>query len=153
MRPRRRLRPANGYLALTIAASVGCGERESTPSDADAAQPTPDAAQPPIPEDYVRIEPGDFTMGSPENELRRIDNESLHRVTLMRAFALKATEVTQAEWRAVIGNDPSEFADCGDTCPVEMVSWIDAVDYVNRLSDMESCPGATRMTLSERSRA
>jgi formylglycine-generating enzyme required for sulfatase activity len=139
------------YLTLTLAACVGCGDSESAPSDADAAQPTPDAAQPtpdaaqaPIPEGYVRIEPGEFTMGSPEDELRlglgRFGDETQHRVTITRAFALKATEVTQAEWRSVMGTDPSGFADCGDTCPVEQVSWFDAVDYVNRVSDAEGLP-------------
>jgi formylglycine-generating enzyme required for sulfatase activity len=135
------------YLTLTLAACAGCGESESTPSDTDAAQPTPDAAPPapdaaqtPIPEGYVRIEPGEFTMGSPEDELGRGDDETQHRVTVTRAFALKATEVTQAEWRAVMGTDPSGFADCGDTCPVEQVSWFDAVDYVNRVSDAEGLP-------------
>jgi formylglycine-generating enzyme required for sulfatase activity len=106
----------------------------------DAAPPTPDAAQTPIPEGYVRIEPGEFTMGSPEDELGRFGDETQHRVTVTRAFALKATEVTQAEWRAVMGTDPSGFADCGDTCPVEQVSWFDAVDYVNRVSDAEGLP-------------
>jgi formylglycine-generating enzyme required for sulfatase activity len=135
------------YLTLTLAACAGCGESESTPSDTDAAQPTPDAAQAtpdaaqtPIPEGYVRIEPGEFTMGSPEDELGRFGEETQHRVTVTRAFALKATEVTQAEWRAVMGTDPSGFADCGETCPVEMVSWFDAVDYVNRVSDAEGLP-------------
>ncbi len=150
-KPRRGTSPAGLYLTLTLAACAGCGESESTPSDADAAQPTPDAAPPtpdaaqaPIPEGYVRIEPGEFTMGSPEDELRlglgRFGDETQHRVTVTRAFALKATEVTQAEWRAVMGTDPSGFADCGDTCPVEQVSWFDAVDYVNRVSDAEGLP-------------
>jgi formylglycine-generating enzyme required for sulfatase activity len=192
------------YLTLTLAACAGCGESESTPSDADAAQPapdaaqptpdaaqptpdaaqptpdaaqptpdaaqatpdaaqptpdaaqptpdaaqptpdaaqpTPDAAQPPIPEGYVRIEPGEFTMGLPEDELGRFgDVETRHQVTITRAFLMKTTEVTQAEWRAVMGTDPSGFADCGETCPVEMVSWFDAVDYVNRVSDAEGLP-------------
>ena len=153
-KPRRGTSPAGLYLTLTLAACAGCGESESTPSDADAAQPTPDAVQPtpdaaqptpdaaqtPIPEGYVRIEPGEFTMGSPEDELGRFGDETQHRVTVTRAFALKATEVTQAEWRAVMGTDPSGFADCGDTCPVEQVSWFDAVDYVNRVSDAEGLP-------------
>jgi formylglycine-generating enzyme required for sulfatase activity len=139
-KPRRGTSPAGLYLTLTLAACAGCGESESTPSDADAAQPTPDAAQTPIPEGYVRIEPGEFTMGSPEDELGRFGDETQHRVTVTRAFALKATEVTQAEWRAVMGNNPSGFRNCGDTCPVERVSWFDAVDYVNRVSDAEGLP-------------
>jgi formylglycine-generating enzyme required for sulfatase activity len=106
----------------------------------DAAQPTPDAAQPPILGVYVRIEPGEFTVGSPEDELGREGDETRHQVTITRAFLMKTTEVTQAEWRSVMGTDPSYFADCGDTCPVERVSWFDAVDYVNRVSDAEGLP-------------
>ncbi len=89
---------------------------------------------------YVRIEPGVFTMGSPAGELGGRRSEAQHQVTITRAFALKATEVTQAEWRAVMGTDPSWFVNCGDTCPVEQVSWLNAVDYVNRLSDAEGLP-------------
>jgi formylglycine-generating enzyme required for sulfatase activity len=151
MRPRRGTSPVGLYLTLTLAACAGCGESESTPSDADAAQPTPDAArptpdaaqptpdaaQPPILGVYVRIEPGEFTMGSPADELGHEDKETQHRVAITRAFALKATEVTQAEWRSVMGSNPSGFANCGDTCPVEVVSWYEAVDYVNRVSDAE----------------
>ena len=92
---------------------------------------------------YVRIEPGVFTMGSPVDELGRGADETQHQVTITRAFLMKTTEVTQAEWQAVMGNNPSYFAAggggaaCGADCPVEQVSWNDAVDYVNRLSDAE----------------
>jgi formylglycine-generating enzyme required for sulfatase activity len=96
----------------------------------------------------VRIEPGAFTMGSPAGELGNAAGaETQHRVTITRAFALKTTEVTQAEWRAVMGYNPSGFRNCGDTCPVERVSWFDAVDYVNRLSNaagLASCYDANR---------
>ena len=86
---------------------------------------------------YVRIEPGVYTMGSPAGELGRYADEVQHQVTITRAFLMKTTEVTQEEWQAVMGNNPSRFAACGATCPVEQVSWNDAVDYVNRLSDAE----------------
>lgn len=89
---------------------------------------------------YVRIEPGQFTMGSSADELGRAADEILHQVTLTRAFALRITEVTQEEWVSVMGNNPSEFLDCGGGCPVEMVSWNAAVDYVNRLSDLAGLP-------------
>jgi formylglycine-generating enzyme required for sulfatase activity len=91
---------------------------------------------------YVRIEAGAFWMGSPEGELGRDPtNETRHRVTLSRAFALKVTEVTQAEWRAMMGNvvEPS-FVNCGDACPMESVSWEDAVAYCNALSQREGLP-------------
>ena len=55
---------------------------------------------------------------------------------------MKQTEVTQKEWSTLIGNNPSGFRDCGEDCPVENVSWYDAVYYANRLSEtknLESC--------------
>ena len=52
------------------------------------------------------------------------------------------TEVTQGEWKALMGSNPSYFKDCGDDCPVEEVSWFDAVKYANALSrraGLEEC--------------
>jgi formylglycine-generating enzyme required for sulfatase activity len=43
-------------------------------------------------------------------------------------------EVTQAEWRSVMGSNPSKFGNCGDTCPVEKVSWDDAQAYIQKLN-------------------
>ena len=43
-------------------------------------------------------------------------------------------EVTQAEWRAVMGSNPSKFADCGDNCPVEKVSWDDVQAFILKLN-------------------
>ena len=45
-------------------------------------------------------------------------------------------EVTQGEWRAVMGNNLSRFSDCGDTCPVEQVSWNDAQEFIQKLNAM-----------------
>jgi formylglycine-generating enzyme required for sulfatase activity len=91
-------------------------------------------------EGFVSIPPGTFTMGSPEDEPFRGRDELLHDVTLTRAFWLQATEVTQRQWEAVMGSNPSHFADCGHECPVENVSWEEVVRYLNRLSDMEGLP-------------
>jgi len=105
-------------------------------------------AAPAIPPGYVRIAPGAFTMGSPAGELGRIAEEVQHQVTITWAFLMKTTEVTQAEWQAVMGANPSGFAACGGNCPVEQVSWNDAVDYVNRLSDaagLARCYNANRV--------
>ena len=44
-------------------------------------------------------------------------------------------EVTQAEWISVMGNNPSKFKSCGDTCPVEKVSWDDVQIYIQRLNE------------------
>ena len=91
---------------------------------------------PEAPDGFVLIEPGMFTMGSPTDEPGRWDHETEHAVTLTRAFYLSETEVTQAQWLAVMGTNPSNRSDC-DACPVEEVSWNDAVDYCNALSALE----------------
>ncbi|MBI2375216.1 MAG: formylglycine-generating enzyme family protein [Deltaproteobacteria bacterium] len=103
-----------------------------------------------LPTGYVVIPAGTFTMGSPSGEPGRVSNETQHQVTLMRSFWLKATEVTQAEWRDVMGTNPSRFTTCGDACPVEQVSWNDAVDYVNALSRREGLPECYGGTVSAR---
>jgi len=45
-------------------------------------------------------------------------------------------EVTQAEWRGVMGNNPSKFNKCGDDCPVDKVSWDDVQEYLKKLNTM-----------------
>ncbi len=91
------------------------------------------------PTGYVAIQPGTFTMGSPPSEAGRDTDERQHRVRITRGFWLKATEVTQREWTAVMGSNPSQHSSCGN-CPVEMVSWFDAVKYCNALSRKEGLP-------------
>ena len=85
---------------------------------------------------YVRINPGRFEMGSPADEELRYDNETQHEVVLTRAFLMKTTEVTQAEWSSVMGTNPSAHSGCSN-CPVEQVSWDDAVEYLNELSSRD----------------
>jgi len=68
---------------------------------------------------------GEFTMGSPAGEAERQDDEVQHRRVIRKPYYLGVTEVTQAQWRAVMKDtelaDPSRFK--GDDLPVEMVSW------------------------------
>ena len=92
--------------------------------------------QVPVPEGFVLIPAGAFTMGSPEDEPGRHTNETQHLVTLTRPFFLQSTEVTQAQWLAVIGDNPSYHSDCS-TCPVETVDWYAVTAYANRLSNAE----------------
>ena len=93
----------------------------------------------------VKVEAGTFTMGSPVGEADREDDESQHRVTLTRDFYLGRTEVTQAQWRAVMGTDPSRFK--GDDLPVEMVSWDDAMAFCRKLNEMGLAPAGWTFTL------
>ncbi len=52
----------------------------------------------------------------------------------IRSFALGKTEVTQGQWKAVMGSNPSKFSKCGDDCPVERVSWNHAQEFIRRLN-------------------
>jgi len=72
---------------------------------------------------FNRIPAGTFIMGSPTTELGRESNEVQHQVTLTQDFYMMTTEVTQKQWRDVMGTNPSYFSACGDNCPVEQVSW------------------------------
>jgi uncharacterized protein (TIGR02996 family) len=77
------------------------------------------------------VPPGAFLMGSPPGERGRRDDETRHPVTLTRGLWLGTCPVTQAQWRAVMGHDPSRFGGGGH--PVETVSWDDAQDFCRRL--------------------
>ncbi|MCX7634943.1 MAG: formylglycine-generating enzyme family protein, partial [Syntrophales bacterium] len=86
---------------------------------------------------FVLIPAGTFMMGSPADEPERFIDEIQHRVTISKPFYLQTTEVTQGQWRAVMGNNPSYFRNCGDYCPVERVSWNDVQEFIRRLNRME----------------
>jgi len=96
-------------------------------------QPAASAQRPVLPE-MVRIQGGTFTMGSPANEPEHYDDEVQHKVTVS-SFYMGKYQVTQKEYQAVMGTNPSNFK--GDNLPVEEVSWYDAVNYCNRLSQKE----------------
>ncbi|GHT87735.1 hypothetical protein FACS1894137_15350 [Spirochaetia bacterium] len=84
------------------------------------------------PDGFVRIQGGTFLMGSPSTEADRMNWEGpQHRVTVS-AFSMAQYEVSQAEYEAVMGNNPSYFK--GANRPVEQVSWFDAVAYCNARS-------------------
>ena len=84
--------------------------------------------------DMVFVEGGTFTMGcSPEEWNDCLDNEKpAHQVTLSD-FYIGKYEVTQVQWVAVMGNNPSRFK--GDNLPVENVSWDDVQEFIGRLND------------------
>ena len=85
----------------------------------------------------VLLGPGYFEMGSPLHEPGRFDSEQLHAVTLRGSLYLSSTEVTQAQFEAVMGENPSKHTGCGPTCPAERVSWLEAIQFCNRLSSLE----------------
>jgi formylglycine-generating enzyme required for sulfatase activity len=100
-----------------------------------------------------------FMMGAPETELLRHADEVEHQVTLTRNYWVMETELTQQQFLAVMGYNPSSFsvdgrrADCGRSCPVEMVSWNEVAACTNELSRLEGlaacyeCTGTAPATI------
>ncbi len=84
--------------------------------------------------------PGDkFLMGSPENEAERSNDESPQHLVSIRPFLLGKYPVTQTQWQAVMGNNPSRFVDrhLGNSKkPVERVSWFDCLEFCQKLSEL-----------------
>ncbi|MGK7873889.1 MAG: formylglycine-generating enzyme family protein [Xenococcaceae cyanobacterium] len=89
----------------------------------------------------IAIQSGEFLMGSPEEEKGRYDDESPQHRVKVPEFFMSQTPITQAQWRAIanlpqeqreLKPNPSSFE--GDDCPVDSVSWYDAMEFCARLS-------------------
>ena len=148
-------------LCVLLAAAVfpiACGDCGSPPPEVEtlvqpeavpAADDVPEAVEPveveaapetPAPEstpEMTRIRPGRFTMGSPETEAGRMARERPHEVEVTRPYHIARHEVTRALWNRVMGHDSGRYPACGDNCPIGNVSWHDAIEFCNRLSEME----------------
>lgn len=88
----------------------------------------------------IWVEPGSFVMGSPTSEFGRSLDENQYTVRLSQGYWLGETEVTQAQWQAVMGTNPSEFTGAADL-PVEQVTWEDCVNFCERLTTSERLAG------------
>jgi formylglycine-generating enzyme required for sulfatase activity len=77
---------------------------------------------------FVYLHPGRFIIGSPADEIGRDEFEIQHLVILSKGFFLQTTEVTQAQWRKVMGKNPSEQQ--GEDLPVYNVSWLDCKKFI-----------------------
>jgi len=112
---------------VVLALLAGCRGAEQSPS-------LPRAWSEPVTGmELVLLDAGSFAMGTPAGEVGREAGEVLHRVELGRPFYMGRFEVTQAQWQAVMGSNPSRFADCGGDCPVETVSYLDVERFLERL--------------------
>jgi formylglycine-generating enzyme required for sulfatase activity len=87
--------------------------------------------------EFVLIPAGTFMMGSPDSDAEAYEDETpAHRVTISQPFYLGQYAVTQGQWEAVMGTNPSEFT--GDrNRPVEQVSWEDTQEFIRRLNTRE----------------
>ncbi len=99
--------------------------------------------------ELVKCPPGSFMMGSPEEEHSRIKkeidsnhkeaygfeySEELHSVNINKAFYIGKYEVTQRQYEAIMGNNPSKFKD--DNNPVESIDWVKAKLFCARLNSL-----------------
>ncbi len=82
---------------------------------------------------FTLIKAGSFMMGSPENESGRKKDEAQHNVTISKDYFMGIYEVTQSEWEAIMGDNPSWNYKCSK-CPVEKVSWEDAQTFVKKMN-------------------
>jgi formylglycine-generating enzyme required for sulfatase activity len=83
--------------------------------------------------EFVLINSGSFMMGSSEQE-GDSDETPRHKVTITKPFYLGKYEVTQEQWKKVMGNNPSSFR--GNDNPVDTVSWKDCIAFTEKLSSM-----------------
>src|SRR5262249_38670129 len=84
--------------------------------------------------EFVLIPAGTFMMGSPEDAEANDNEKPAHRVTISQPFYLGKYPVTQAQWEAVMGNNPSEYTD-NPSSPVDQVSWNDVQAFLHKLND------------------
>ena len=93
--------------------------------------------------DMIWVQPGTFVMGSPTTETgREADRETEHNVTLTQGFYLGKYEVTQAQYEAVMGFNPSEFnATSNGDRPVEDLNWTEALAFCEQLTIRERNAG------------
>lgn len=86
--------------------------------------------------EFVRLPAGEFEMGSPESEVGHEAAERRHRVRFTHPLDFGRHEVTQGQWRRVMGENPSHFADCGPDCPVENVNALAIAEFLVRLHQL-----------------
>jgi len=144
-----------GFLGLSALRSPSSGPSQGAPAVAPSQLPVDELSLPsdPSPGDAVEtlagelvwVPGGTFRMGSPPGGKARHDDERpVHDVTVSGLWVMRA-ELSQGLYRRLTGENPSKFWSCGDDCPVENVSWYDAVAFANRLSEQAGLRPAYRI--------
>ncbi|MFK5893128.1 MAG: SUMF1/EgtB/PvdO family nonheme iron enzyme [Pseudomonadota bacterium] len=136
MQEQRQAQALHVKTSVPTSSAIGETFAVSTFNQIKASKPSVDLNDPFKTTDFVAISSGCFTMGSAFGEEGRQNDELDHKVCLSRDFMMGKYEVTQAQWRAVMGRNPAYFKGCGANCPVERVSWNDVQTYLFRLNMM-----------------
>ena len=129
----------NGWLAMVLAAV--CVLAVVADAQDKEARVAGQRWRSPLGMEFAWVPAGIFKMGSPEGEAGRDGDEVQHEVRISEGFWIGKYEVTQEEWEAVMGANPSAFDECGERCPVESVSWDDVQDFILELNGRESGSG------------
>ena len=94
--------------------------------------------------EFLLIPKGEFMMGAKESEMGSLANEKPRRnVKISRHFYIGKSEITQGQWKAVTGNNPSQNKQCGNDCPVDSVSWNQVQEFIKKLNANKGNDGYT----------
>jgi len=133
MEMRERYTIGTGNRVSTVA-TYGRFRRFDVKADEDVRMPLQTVTEPLTGMTLIELPTGRFTMGSGSDEAGRNDDELVHDVEITHPFLLGQFEVTQQEWRTVMGTTPSHFSGCGGRCPVESVSYADVQQFLTRMN-------------------
>jgi len=128
---------ANGYISTSFFVDISGRENVSMDVRLEKLPANPEIYENSVGMKFVLIYPGLFTMGSPDTEQGRDKDEFQHDVKITHEFYMGITEVTQGQWKLIMGKDPSQFWNCGVDCPVESVSWDDCQLFIKKLNQLE----------------
>ena len=134
--PRRVALPLTASGMGIVAESTSKGRENGWSQQVDETGPYIDLRFGKITQRLRWIPPGEFLMGSPQDEPQSYDNEHpRHRVILTQGYWLADTACTQALWQAAMGENPSDFQDAPEN-PVENVSWDDVQGFLEHLGKL-----------------
>jgi formylglycine-generating enzyme required for sulfatase activity len=123
---------------VSTVATYGRFRRFGVTADADIKMPLQTVTEPVTGMTLAELPAGRFTMGSASSEIGRNADETIHDVEITRPFFLGRDEVTQQDWRTVMGAAPSHFASCGPRCPVENVTFRDVEQFLAKLNERDA---------------
>ena len=128
----KRIIDSVGLLGLLALLVVGCSHRvaETAPSERDIITNS-------VGMKLVLIPAGTVKRSDLSGEPSASFAKGLDRITVSKPFYLQTTEVTQGQWKNVMGYNPSYHIYCGDDCPVEQVTWKEVREFIRRLNQLE----------------
>ncbi len=88
--------------------------------------------------EFIHVAPGTFSLGFSDNDSNKDSDETPCIVTISRGYWLGRYEVTQAQWEALMGSNPSVFTDAGKDAPVENITWDEAISFCRKLTENET---------------